>query len=246
MGSRAEEVRAAIKDTVIPKDQWEFNKEVADSFDDMLGRSIPQYGIMRAAVFDTAKEFIDRNSNGDIVDIGCSRGGALERFVREYGSSRRFVGLEVSEPMIEAARKRFANSPDVEIRNHDLRGGLPQDVDADAILSVLTLQFTPIEYRLRIIRECFERLRPGGVFVLVEKVIGASAALDSAMVSVYYEMKRMRGYTEEQIQRKRLSLEGVLVPVTAKWNEELLRGAGFSEVDCFWRWQNFAGWVAIK
>ena len=43
-----------------------------------------------------------------------------------------------------------------------------------------------------------------------------------------------------------MSLEGVLVPVTAKWNEQLLRSAGFAEVDMFWRWMNFAGWVAVK
>jgi tRNA (cmo5U34)-methyltransferase len=36
------------------------------------------------------------------------------------------------------------------------------------------------------------------------------------------------------------------VPVTAGWNEEMLRGAGFQEIDCFWRWLNFAGWVAVK
>jgi tRNA (cmo5U34)-methyltransferase len=59
-------------------------------------------------------------------------------------------------------------------------------------------------------------------------------------------MKRRRGYTNEQIDRKRLSLEGVLVPVTARWNEDLLRAAGFGEVDCFWRWMNFAGWVAVR
>jgi len=23
-------------------------------------------------------------------------------------------------------------------------------------------------------------------------------------------------------------------------------GSGFSEVECFWRWINFSGWVAIK
>jgi tRNA (cmo5U34)-methyltransferase len=43
-----------------------------------------------------------------------------------------------------------------------------------------------------------------------------------------------------------LALEGVLVPVTAAWNEQLLKGAGFSQVECFWRWMNFAGWVAVK
>jgi len=66
------------------------------------------------------------------------------------------------------------------------------------------------------------------------------------MVDVYYQLKARNGYTQEQIQRKRLSLEGVLVPVTARWNEEMMQMVGFRQVDCFWRWMNFAGWVAVK
>ena len=54
------------------------------------------------------------------------------------------------------------------------------------------------------------------------------------------------GYNQESIERKRLSLEGVLVPVTAGWNEDILHSAGFLHIDCFWRWMNFAGWMAIK
>jgi tRNA (cmo5U34)-methyltransferase len=56
----------------------------------------------------------------------------------------------------------------------------------------------------------------------------------------------VNGYSQDEIERKRLSLEGALVPLTARFNEELLRGAGFDQVDCFWRWSNFAGWLAIR
>jgi tRNA (cmo5U34)-methyltransferase len=57
---------------------------------------------------------------------------------------------------------------------------------------------------------------------------------------------RKKKHSCEEIERKKVAMEGVLVPVTAKWNEDLLRGAGFSHLDCFWRWMNFAAWVAAK
>jgi len=60
-----------------------------------------------------------------------------------------------------------------------------------------------------------------------------------------YRLKRAN-YTQEEVDRKRASLEGVLVPVTAPWNEDFLRTVGFWHVDCFWRWMNFAGWVAVR
>jgi tRNA (cmo5U34)-methyltransferase len=150
--------------------------------------------------------------------------------------------------MLEAVRNRFRLLIDagvVQILDLDLRQGFPR-VSASVILSVLTIQFTPIEHRLRILEDIHTALLPGGAFIFVEKVIGATAALDRDFVELYYEFKRAGGYTSEEIERKRLSLEGVLVPVTARWNEELLKTAGFKQADCFWRWMNFAGWIAIK
>ena len=59
-------------------------------------------------------------------------------------------------------------------------------------------------------------------------------------------MKAKNGYSQEQIERKRLSLEGVQVCVTSNWNLELLKQAGFRQVDTFWKWCNFEGMIAIK
>ena len=237
---------AENRDHVLPKSKWEFDAEVTDVFDEMLRRSIPQYDVMRQAVFNIACRYAKDKSA--IVDLGCSRGDALSPLVDRFGAHNRFVGVEISRPMLEAARKRFQGYIDcgvVSIRDVDLRHQFPPE-RASVILSVLTLQFTPIEYRLKIVREAFNALIPGGALILVEKVIGASADLDAMLVNLYYGLKRDNGYSQEEIDLKRLSLEGVLVPVTAAWNEQLLRQCGFSEIDCFWRYLNFAGWVAVK
>ena len=230
-----------------PAGRWAFDGAVTDCFDDMLARSIPQHDVMRRACFDVGRPFVRRNT--DIVDLGCSRGEALAPFVDEFGSLNRFVGLEVSEPMAAAARERFAGmirAGIVEVRDHDLRAGYPMGLRASLTLSILTLQFVPIEYRQRIVSDAYETTVPGGAFVVVEKVLGADARLDNLFVDAYLGMKAANGYSRDEIDRKRHSLEGVLVPITAAWNEQLLRDAGFSRVDCFWRWMNFAGWVAVK
>jgi tRNA (cmo5U34)-methyltransferase len=70
--------------------------------------------------------------------------------------------------------------------------------------------------------------------------------LNDLLVDLYYELKGKNGYTEEQINSKRKSLEGILVPVTSDWNEQLLVNAGFDHVECFWRSLNFSGWIALK
>ena len=234
------------KDTTMPEEKWKFDDGVTDVFDDMLERSIPQYEEMRETCTKLAGHFVKPKTA--VVDLGCSRGEAIAPLVAKFGAHNHFVGVEVSKPMLEASRKRFEgyiNLGVVEIIDLDLRDSYPS-VHASVTLAVLTIMFIPIEYRLQVLRNIYESTTYDGALIMVEKVLGNSARLDQIMVDEYLQMKRVKGYTDEQIERKRLSLEGVLVPVTAKWNEELLKMAGFKEIDCFWRWCNFAGWLAIK
>ena len=230
----------------LPGGRWTFDDEVTRVFDDMLERSIPQYESMRSLVFEIGSRFVQPGT--DIVDLGCSRGEALAPFLEKFGSTAGYVGVEVSPAMLETCHQRFKEEIDagvVRVLDLDLRTAYP-DVNASVALSVLTLQFTPIEYRLRILQDAHDRLVEGGAFILVEKVLGGSARIDRVLTDLYQGLKRANGYGEDEIERKRLSLEGVLVPVAAAWNEDLLRRAGFGEVDCFWRCLNFAGWVAVK
>lgn len=236
----------STRDSILPDSHWQFNTEVTDAFDDMLRRSIPQYEVMRQSVANLAMPYVKRGTA--IVDLGCSRGEALAPFVDRYAAACRFIGVEISPPMLEASRERYRgyiNCNIVDIQECDLRTDYP-NISASVTLSILTLQFTPLEYRHSILRKVYENTVSGGVFILVEKVLGSTAEINETFIKQYYDLKQANGYSQEQIDRKRLSLEGVLVPLTAKWNEEALAAAGFSHIDCFWRWMNFAGWIAVK
>jgi tRNA (cmo5U34)-methyltransferase len=218
---------------------------VTHVFDDMLARSIPQYEVMRELVFDVACPYVQPQT--EVVDLGYSRGEALVPFLDRFGAHNRYVGVEVSPPMLAAAHERFASWPSsvVRILDLDLRAAYPP-VAASVTLSVLTLMFTSINHRQRIVQEVFDHTLPGGAFVLVEKLLGSCAETDALMTARYHRMKAEHGYSREEIERKALSLEGVQVPVTAARNEDLLRSAGFRVVECVWRWLNFGAWLAVK
>ena len=237
-----------MKDNIKDIDgKWEFNEDVTAVFSDMLSRSIPGYESMRSLCHAIGRNFLD---GGAVVDIGCSNGLAVERLVRE-NPREHFYLFDVSEPMLEACIKRYEAEIDrgqVSVMYNDLRDGIAveEGEKVDLVVSCLTIQFTPIEYRQNILSDIYSLLRKGGALILVEKVLGNSAEIDNILVSEYYGIKRGNEYTEEQIRNKRKSLEGVLVPLTSRFNEHLLEQAGFKKVDSFWRSLNFCGWVAIK
>lgn len=231
-----------LVDKTNPKGKWEFNDEVTKVFGDMLSRSIPDYETMRELCFMVGRNFV---SDGSVIsDIGCSNGLASEKFVNCFKNAN-FVLSDVSEPMLKSCRDKYNGNENVKVIYNDLRDGIPTK-DNDLVISSLTLQFTPIEFRWNILQSIYDNLKSGGALILVEKVLGNNSNIDNILVDEYYNIKREHGYTEELIKNKRKSLEGVLVPLTAKFNEYLLDTCGFSQVDCFWRCLNFCAWVAIK
>lgn len=201
---------------------------------------------MRKAVYDIACRFTQEHTT--IIDLGASRGEAIAPLISKFGAHNDYVLVEVSKYMRDACKRRFRgyiSANVVKISDVDLRLDFPQ-VRSSVVLSVLTLQFVPLEYRQRIVRDIFNSLLPNGAFIFVEKILGENDIIDKLFVDLYYKLKAENNYTEEQIQRKRLSLEGVLVPLTDSWNRKLLTDVGFRSVDCFWRWMNFTGYVALK
>lgn len=228
------------RDEVMPTGKWKFDQKVTAVFDDMLERSIPDYSGMRRTTTELALRFAQPRTA--IVDLGCSRGQALRPIIDVRGDQNSYLGVEISEPMRAAAKTVI---PEAEIVDIDLRDAYPQ-LPASVTLSVLTLQFVPIEYRQQIIQQAYKNTTVGGIFLLVEKVLGMDAFADTTLVATYLARKGENGYTQEQIVAKRRSLEGVLVPVTADWNVQMLERAGFKHVECYWRHLNFAAWFAVK
>ena len=228
---------------------WTFDATVTDAFDDMLARSIPGYDEMRRVVAGTAVHLIDRGPRPRkpprILDLGASRGEGVVPLLERYPDAS-VEAIEISEPMLDVLRERLAPYPNAYAIDRDLAVHPPELLGADLALCVLTLQFIPIETRYDLLADVYDALRPGGALILVEKVLGETPNGDQLLRDLYAEHKRAVGYSDEQIEAKRRSLQNVLVPVPASLTERWLASTGFAPVERVWQSLSFAGWVAIR
>jgi tRNA (cmo5U34)-methyltransferase len=262
MTTTTKENQNADKHCADPNKRWTFDKEVTDSFSEMLTASIPDYRNMRSWVAALAADYLSRVHSptatsaarwamtGSVLDIGASRGDAVADLVEQFPNCR-FHLVEISKPMVEVLNQRFASCENVRVVSEDLseEPGCVRSTRAaghHVALSVLTLMFVPIECRQRVLQAVYDSLAPGGMFVIVEKTLGETVTSQELLVSQYHAFKVRSGYTVENVERKRLSLKGSLIPTKPSWIEEMLRDAGFSDVTRFWQALQFVGWVAFK
>jgi tRNA (cmo5U34)-methyltransferase len=226
-----------------------FDAKVAEVFDDMVGRSVPFYAEVQRMLSELTLQFIPAQ-DGRICDLGCSTGTTLDLILSHPAcpANAHAWGIDNAPAMLDQAREKLATH----LRAH--RVTLVQaDLDADlelpgvnVVLMNWTLQFVRPIHREALLRRIHASLRPGGALLLAEKVLVEDSLLNRMYIELYYRYKTKQGYTAEEIQRKRESLENVLVPYRVDENVELLKRCGFGAVDTCFRWFNWAAFVAIR
>src|SRR5688572_6103499 len=103
--------------------------------------------------------------NLDMLDIGIGGGRTTFHFAK---LCRRYVGTDISEGMIEACRRRFANWPDTVSFQVSDATKMPQFRDGE--FDVVMFSFNGIDCidpqgRLAALGEIARVLKPGGVFI---------------------------------------------------------------------------------
>ena len=165
-----------------------------------------------------------------ILDLGTGNGRLLALLKIDRPDAL-YVALDFSPPMLEAVRKRFDTDTNVEVVEHNMDEPLPQIGLFDAIVSSFAIHHLTDERKHSLYTEIFELLAPGGVFCNLEHVASPTPHL-------HEQYLRKAGFTgPEDPANKLLDLEAQL-----QW----LREIGFTDVDCMWKWREFALFAGVK
>jgi tRNA (cmo5U34)-methyltransferase len=225
---------------------FDFGKDTAVVFDDMLNRSVPYYSEMQRMIGEIAADYAVEGTR--LYDLGCATCNAFFELDKVLPKTVKFVGVDFSQDMLDQAQEKIDKSEMK--REHELVcADLNDDItmaDASVVIMNLTLQFIRPVRRHRIMSNIVNSMVPGGCMLVVEKVLSKDSKVNRSFIKYYYDFKQRNGYSELEIAQKREALENVLIPYRLEENYELFLSSGFSFCDVFFKWYNFCGIIAVK
>jgi len=160
-----------------------------------------------------------------VLDIGTGDGRLLSMILAGQPKAAG-VGLDFSPVMLERARSQFAGNKNVQIVETNLDEHLPKLGTFDTIVSSFAIHHCAHQRKRSLYEEVYEMLNPGGIFCNLEHVASPTYRLHERFMSSIGESVENEDSTNKLLD----------VQTQLQW----LRGVGFQDVDCYWKWLELA------
>jgi tRNA (cmo5U34)-methyltransferase len=209
-------------------------RRIIPPFEQFYGTAIEAIGL--------AGDPPDSTAATHILDLGAGT-GMLSAFALEAYPEAWLTLFDGAAMMLEKARESLGSQQTAFIEG-DLYAELP-DGPWDAVISALAIHHLDDPGKRHVFDETIRILRPGGVFVNAEHILGPTPALDSEYRRWHEAAARGAGVDDDEwaAAEHRMTADH-LAPLADQL--EWLTEAGFEDVDCLFKDRGFAVIFARK
>lgn len=183
-------------------------------------------------------------ADGRILVLGAGGGLELKAFA-DTQPEWRFDGVDPSAEMLQLANTTLGPQ-NSRVHFHEGYIDTAPKGPYDAAVCFLTLHFLEKSERQRTVEEVFQRLKPGAPFVVAHHSFPNSDAEKEKWLSLYAAFSISSGIPAAQAEGGIQPMKERLPVLSPAEDEEVLRAAGFGDIDLFYAAFTFKGWVCYK
>ena len=204
-----------------------------ERMDDFFAARVDGYDEHMRTTIEGASDFyaytaslLPMESGKKVLDLGCGTGLELEEYFR-LNPDAEVTGIDLSEAMLNALKKKL---PD---RKINLLIGSYFDIPFgekayDAAVSVESLHHFPAEQKEMLYRKLHAALKDNGYFVLTD-YFAESEELEKEYFRNLKQLKKEQGLSENDFFHYD-------TPLTVEHESQVLKQAGFSDVQIMKKW----------
>ena len=228
----------------------EFAEQYIDNAEIYILERQRMFGIMRSCI----RHFLSGKKDIRVLDLGCGD-GIVTSNVLDVDNSISATLVDASAEMLEKAKERFKG-----IRNIDyvkatfqeiVENALPEK-GYDVVVSSMAIHHLNMDEKQNFFAAISRHMRSGGHFINIDVVLPPSGPLDEWYMKLWEEWmdeKRaeLKAFDEpsgDVIVRYKKGRENQ--PDTIEYQLDVLRSAGFTDVDCYYKYGIFVVYGGTK
>ena len=186
--------------------------------------------------FDTEDKFT-------VLDLGAGTGLLTALILNAFPKASSMV-LDISEKMLAKAKERFKGNDQVHFYAMDYARS-PLTGEFDLIVSAMSIHHLYDSDKRLLFKKIYNALLPGGMFIHAELAKGATDVTEKIYQRMWFQYLKKTDLTEDQLSLifERMSYDKTTtLDIQLNW----LKKAGFTDVDCFYKYYNFAVYAGRK
>lgn len=217
----------------------QFNK-VSQRYDEQRRKLIPCFeDLYRIATTLAVLE----NDTPSVLDLGAGT-GLMSSFILQKYPKLKLTLIDLSDGMLEIARARFSNHSNIKYIASDYTE-FDYSEPYDLVISSLSIHHMIDSEKQELFQKLYSIMTPGSIFINVDQVLGNTDYLETLYKSDWKNHIENSGLDLVEISS---AMERTKLDRMSTLDHQLqwLTEAGFSDVDCIYKYYNFVVMFARK
>ena len=178
------------------------------------------------------------------LDTGCGTGNIVF-FAKEYFKDTQFYFADPDEEMLVQVQNKISDTNAV-IFPPCSTDKINTDVTFDVITAIICHHYMDIQAKKLALEKCYSMLNKGGIYITFEHILSDTSTGFDIALKMMEDFHQTNGVSETERRKFADRIHKVLLIITVNDYMRILKEAGFSVVELFFRSHMQAGFYAIK